>query len=686
MNKMTIKDFCDTILFSESLDDKLSYPEKSEFSNFKPLNKSPDSPGRPESLLFNTGKSMKLPSIHTLEENRHRGILMHFFLNHELLALEIMALTLLKFPDLPDSFKRSLLNTMREEQEHARLYINRMTELGVEMGDVYVNSFFWDCLKNMKTPVDFVRTMSLTFEQANLDFSLFYKKAFETCGDFKTATIMDKVYRDEIGHVSAGLKWFRKWKESKISDWDAYVSGLEIPLSPSRAKGQLYDRDGRNKAGFTDDFIDRLEVSSFSRGRAPNVYIFNAFTESFIAQPNGFNRPDWGIQLEEDLSILPLVFAGHDDILYSYRNFSVEHLHKLKNMGLELPQIEVIKPGESIKALKKRTPGKLKPWGWSPEINRALKNLIKQRKPETLWEERFKGLFSKQWSMEFNNSINNSLLSWGEDNSALGKFCATIDEVNDQFNYLTENSWKVICIKSPFGASGRNIMRFPMGDMTENQQGRVKNLIKKQGGVIVEPWLKREADFSIHFDMKDKLKFTGITRLLNDEHGQYSGSVFGRFENGLSVEVLKCLHQKSKGGLTDYFKELMPQIEEKISLFNYKGPIGIDSFIYRNLNDELQFRPVVEINFRYTMGRVALELEKKLKRGKCGLFKIYSILSDRERELAVNLVKYKNEKPEIDEYGKWVAGKCLLNEWHDRIKFPVTISIGNNLDECYLDG
>ena len=54
------------------------------------------------------------------------GRLLHFFANHELLATELMALVLLKFPDAPAAFRKGVLETLKDEQEHTRLYIERM--------------------------------------------------------------------------------------------------------------------------------------------------------------------------------------------------------------------------------------------------------------------------------------------------------------------------------------------------------------------------------------------------------------------------------------------------------------------------------------------------------------------------------------------------------------------------------
>ena len=101
-----------------------------------------------------------------------------------------MALCLLKFPNAPTPFQKGLVHTITEEQEHLRLYLGRLQELGGEVGEVPVNGFFWDCLSGMTDPMDFVVGMSMTFEQANLD-TAFTRKLFMT-GDLKTVASSTK--------------------------------------------------------------------------------------------------------------------------------------------------------------------------------------------------------------------------------------------------------------------------------------------------------------------------------------------------------------------------------------------------------------------------------------------------------------------------------------------------------------
>ena len=86
--------------------------------------------------------------------------------------------------------------------------------------------------------MDYVSSLCLTFEQANLDFARHFAQGFATIGDDATAKLLDKIYRDEIGHVAYGLKWFRRWKNPSESDWEAFCRQLKFPLSPQRATGR----------------------------------------------------------------------------------------------------------------------------------------------------------------------------------------------------------------------------------------------------------------------------------------------------------------------------------------------------------------------------------------------------------------------------------------------------------------
>src|SRR5262245_2737625 len=235
---MELREFAEQILFAQTLQEKLQCP--SAITDERPGSAvvAPSIPGRPPELRFkpqHAGKA-NIPRVHTLDQPGERGRLLHFFANHELLATELMALVLLRFPDASPEFRQGVLRTLRDEQEHTRLYLDRMASCGIHFGDLPVSGYFWRAVSSMKSPLDYVAGLSLTFEQANLDFARQFSLGFAAVGDTESARLLDRIYRDEIRHVAYGLKWFRRWKDSRLSDWLAFSSLLRFPLSPRRAR------------------------------------------------------------------------------------------------------------------------------------------------------------------------------------------------------------------------------------------------------------------------------------------------------------------------------------------------------------------------------------------------------------------------------------------------------------------
>ena len=190
---MEVREFAESVLFATSLEEKLRTPDGITDERPGVASAAPVAPGRPANLIFKphaAGKS-EFPGLHRLEEKSERGKLLHFFGNHELLATELMALVLLKFPDAPAAFRRGVLQTLKDEQEHTRLYIERMKSCGIEFGELPVSGYFWRCVSPMEHPMDYVASLCLTFEQANLDFARHFAKGFGQIGDAETSQLLE---------------------------------------------------------------------------------------------------------------------------------------------------------------------------------------------------------------------------------------------------------------------------------------------------------------------------------------------------------------------------------------------------------------------------------------------------------------------------------------------------------------
>ena len=131
---MELREFAEQVLFATTLGEKLRCPDKITDERPGSAFAAPAAPGRPQELQFKvTGEARdSFPGTKNLERESERGRLLHFFANHELLATELMALVLLRFPDAPTAFRKGVLQTLKDEQEHTRLYLGRMNECGIQ--------------------------------------------------------------------------------------------------------------------------------------------------------------------------------------------------------------------------------------------------------------------------------------------------------------------------------------------------------------------------------------------------------------------------------------------------------------------------------------------------------------------------------------------------------------------------
>jgi uncharacterized ferritin-like protein (DUF455 family) len=253
-----LREWATRILSGESLDEKL----------FDPLILTDEKPGspllwkepaRPLGMSFKRhSRKERLPSFSDHSSQDKRAICLHRFAGHELLAVEIMAYALLAFPDAPKHFRKGLANTLREEQGHVKLYMKRMSEMGLEFGAMPLYKHFWGYIPYLTTPLRYISVMSLTLEMANLDFAPHYGDSFRQHGDEESAKLMERIFEDEISHVSFGLNWLRKMKSNEKAEWDVWCENLPPLVKPSRAKGLLFFEEGRRRAGASEEWISSL--------------------------------------------------------------------------------------------------------------------------------------------------------------------------------------------------------------------------------------------------------------------------------------------------------------------------------------------------------------------------------------------------------------------------------------------
>jgi len=638
---MELREFAESVLFASTLEEKLRAPGELTDERPGPALATPTAPGRPQNLIFKPhgiGEKSEFPGLHLLEQDRERGKLLHFFGNHELLATELMALVLLKFPDAPPAFRQGVLKTLQDEQEHTRLYMERMKTCGIGLGDFPVSGYFWRCIAPMQHPIDYVAGLCLTFEQANLDFAGHYGKALGTVGDAGSAKLLEKIYRDEIGHVAYGLKWFRRWKNPGESDWDAFCRTLKFPLSPQRAKGFLLNVAGRKAAGLDENFISQLNVYSQSKGRTPSVYVLNAFTEGRLAEGKKFNPTKPQAQLARDLENLPQFLCRQDDIVLVAQKPSVEFLSGIKQTGFPLPEFAEVK---NVAVLQPRKLGSLRPWAWGPDSFDLLKPIFasvtgEQRANENRFNEKIAQLYSKSWSANFLRRVLADKLAmanckleiqnWLCSENEIGVAASSLEGAFTAISKIRARGHHKIVVKAALGVAGSNALRLFEPEMLPAQLRWLENAFAQKRELVIEPWLERLQDFSVQLEMSERgLKLCGFTGLHCDARGQFIANFAEpHHHKRIPAKVISQFQAAAdiSGLLLEFYAEIFAALETELRRVAFTGPIGLDAFVYRDANGAVKLKPVVEINPRYTMGRVLVELMRQTSQNCSGSFRL----------------------------------------------------------------
>ncbi|MFC7338169.1 DUF455 family protein [Haloferula chungangensis] len=621
---MQMREAAERVLFARTLEEKLQLPPIDVCDEQPgPAILTPDGPGRPDELrIVEKGVRAEFPGINKLDDDRERGRMLHFLANHELLAAELMALVLLKFPDAPREYRAGVYEAMREEQMHTLMYLRRMKECGVHFGELPLNNYFWRLIAPMETPMDFVTRLNLTFEQANLDFSKHYAGLFRQVGDSATAGVLEKIYQDEIGHVGHGVKWFRKWKDREDNDWEAFNKALVFPFSASKAKGLApFNAEGRKLAGFDEDFIQHLEVYEQSRGRTPVVHWFNPSAELEVAarrRGQTFHPKKMSAAMERDAEIVMLSAIRRDDLLLMRRPPSKEHLAHLKKAGFQIPEIvEVGKIGE-------RKLSGLRPWAWSPDASELLRPHQPTLPDSAAWKWREPvpdEWLSKEIGVRLLEKLNIT---------DRGAVCHELDAAMAHLKSLLPNGPALI--KGAYGCAGRDHLRVSPGEEAAARDWLAR-VLPQHGKVVIEPWRQRVLDFSALYEMHaGETRLVGLSVMDNDSHGRFLGSrVAPKWTALLDDEVTSFLFREANA--LEWYRNTLPPVLHGL-LPGYIGPVGVDAMLYRKPDGSLGWTPVVELNVRMTMGRVSLELLAKSQQGKKGRLRIERKARLSEAEIA----------------------------------------------------
>lgn len=317
-----------------------------------------------------------------------------------------------------------------------------------------------------------------------------------------------------------------------------------------------------------------------------NLHIFNPEHELALATNSYyFVAPQNVRDMRTDLGFIPALWANDGDmILVNDIKYAQAKAEELKNYVHNVTFVS----GNNIKYIDQID--NILPWGWDNAVRHELQrnSLSATLLPTDAYLEQVRNISHRWWASQ------KLLKKLTEINSSrIGKsYLITQIEQLDNFNFE-------YIIKAPWSSNGRGL-RYVNG-ITKHQYGWAKNIIQRQGSVILEPFYHKIADFATEFyAYPDHVEYIGLS-VFQTTNGAYNGNIIATETEKQAIISQYIPFHLVQSAIDDICNILNIEM-----VWKYVGPFGIDMMIVDDNGAKLH--PCVELNLRHTMGHVALSI------------------------------------------------------------------------------
>ena len=213
----------------------------------------PDRPARPErpELLAPS----RMPKRGKAGSERSRIAMLHALAHIEFGAIDLAFDMAGRFgADFPRDFADDWIAVGADEAIHFALLDRRLRALGSAYGDLPAHDGLWEAAgETAHDPLARLAVVPMVLEARGLDVTPATVAAFERAGDLRSASILRRIYSDEIRHVAAGTRWFREGCERRglapVPHWRALIrrhfrGAIKPPFNDS----------ARDEAGLSRDY------------------------------------------------------------------------------------------------------------------------------------------------------------------------------------------------------------------------------------------------------------------------------------------------------------------------------------------------------------------------------------------------------------------------------------------------
>ncbi|MDR2139902.1 MAG: hypothetical protein LBP50_10185 [Tannerella sp.] len=332
------------------------------------------------------------------------------------------------------------------------------------------------------------------------------------------------------------------------------------------------------------------------------LHYFNPGHEASVCPGKTHYTPAAPVRkMMEDLELLPLWYGAAGDYVWVDSAAQTSRFLSSVPPALRPAVLPLSQAGGHATATK---PLEAAPWGLSPQSICFFESLRKRGVPLVVspWKEAYTRLTGRQTAAECLRKVQALLPETSS--IACPRFCTSPEEIR-QFMSI----YPPPCLlKMPYSCSGRGLHWIRTDRLETPTLQWIAGALKKQGQVSIEPVVDKVCDFAMEFesDGKGQVTYRGLSVFETLPKGSFCSCLLGS-EESLRNRLLACVPEKS---LRDLCDAVTAVLTERLGAV-YRGCLGVDMLIFRRRNGAFAIHPLIELNLRYTMGLVALQLSRR---------------------------------------------------------------------------
>ena len=318
-----------------------------------------------------------------------------------------------------------------------------------------------------------------------------------------------------------------------------------------------------------------------------HLYLFAPENDMALAFGGKYYTPTPIAQaIARDLSLLPMWYAPEPHAqVWAQQSVNGAMQKSLEALGITTQAIAKPHPNTS----------ECHPWGWSAYIvdKFARNGVVHDILPNDTAIDTIRTLSGRATSRTILQELAKELPLYPH--PPLPEILSSDCEVKQ---FVTSHPHTIL--KAPWSSSGRGVWRVN-GQYDKMTASSASGIMRKQGYIMGEVLQEKICDLAMEFYSDgNSVKFAGYSLFSTDERGAYQSNLLApnsAIENILSQHISSAALHEVCGALEKVCTHLIAP--------HYKGYMGIDMIVYRNIEGKVLLHPCIELNLRMSMGMVA---------------------------------------------------------------------------------